>query len=266
MPLELATLFAMLPGWMLVVTRVAGIVTGLPAFSSADVPAMPKVFATLVISGAVFPGVAATLPADLTWSRAAVGLPGELVLGELIGLSAAGLLHAAQLGGFLASHQSGMTLGGVVNPMFDTESGPIDQAWFYVAGLIYFALDGHLAFAGALLRSFRQVPPLGLGADGGLLEHMVAALTQIVDSALRIAGPATLALLLTTLALGLLGRTMPALNIFTVGFSLKVGVALLVTALSMRASDGLLTDELIRWRSGLGELLAGLARRAAGGG
>ncbi|MCK6454994.1 MAG: flagellar biosynthetic protein FliR [Phycisphaerae bacterium] len=238
MPFELATIAIWLPGWMLVLARVGGMVLAVPLLSSIELPIAVRALLCVAISAMVFPTVAPALPKELTLSQALAGLIGELAIGELLGLAAAVIFLGAQYAGHVVALQSGLTLGTVFNPLYDAESTVLEQIWFFIAALLFLALRGHLAVVHVVLRSMETVPPLSFELNASAAAFFSGLLESIFDLALRLAGPAMLSMLLATVALGLLTRTMPQFNMLSVGFGLKIVLAIAMMAATMSVADG----------------------------
>jgi flagellar biosynthetic protein FliR len=255
----------LLPAFALVLARVAGLVLAVPMLTSSQVPRMIKVVLIAAISLMIFPLVIGKVPTNLTLTHAAIGLVGEVIIGELLGLAAGVVLFASQLAGQIVSHQAGMSLGQVVNPLFDEETSILDQIWFFATFIIFLALRGHIAVIEVLLGSFNLVPPLGMIVDQSVVDFVTAMLKLCVDMALRLAGPTVIALLLSSLLLGFLTRTLPQLNIFSVGFSLKIAVALIMVAVTLTQSEDLVGRGAADAMDQLGLLMENLSRSAANG-
>lgn len=259
--MELLRFELLLPSFGLVLARVAGLVLAVPMLASAQIPRTLMAGFAIVVSLMVFPVVAPLLPESLTLGQAAAGMVTEFIIGEALGLAAGAVFFAAQIAGQLISHQSGLALGQVFNPLFDEQSTVIDQLWFFATMILFFMLRGHLAVTQALLESFRDVPPLMLHADAALGEFAMSVCATTFQMALRLAGPAVLALLLTSVVMGFLTKTMPQLNIFSVGFSLKIIVAFLVAAISIAHSGGLVARGFEESLDDLGELMQVMSAR-----
>lgn len=234
----------MLPAFAIVLARMAGLVLAVPIFSSSQIPRLVKAWLVISLALISFPVVAPLLPPTLSLGHAAVGMLGEFVIGEVIGLGTGLIFFSAQFAGKMISHQTGMALGAVFNPVFNSQSTVLDQVWFFTAMLFFLALNGHLAVVQIILGSYEKVPPLSIWADGATAEFFGALLDSIFETALRLAGPVLLTLTLTLLALGVLMKTMPQFNILSVGFSIKIGVGLFVMAVSIRVSDGVMSEAL----------------------
>lgn len=266
MPVELLRFDMLLPAFALVLARVAGVFLAVPMFSSSQMPVQLKALIIFAISLSAFPGALPHLPAELTLGTTVAGMAGEFIIGEVLGFGAGIAFFAAQIAGKLVSHQSGMALGEVFNPVFDSEATVLDEIWFFTATAVFLALRGHLALMSVLMESFRDAPPLMAHFDGTVVEFAVSVLDDMFDLALRLAGPAVLALLLSSLVMGFLTKTMPQLNILSVGFSVKVAIALFMLAVTVAASESTLADAIFRGLDKTGAFLQTLSRGAAHGG
>jgi flagellar biosynthetic protein FliR len=228
-----------------------------------DVPPFVRVVLTVSLAGVIFPIALPTIPPDLSLGQTAAGLVGEIAIGELLGLSAGAVLHAAALAGHVVAQQSGLALGSVFNPLFESETSPLEQLGFFAAALTFFAVRGHVELIRGLLSSFQTVPPLMFAADADAADFAAAILTSICELAMRLAGPALLTLLLSTVAMGFVGRTMPQLNILSVGFSLKLMLVLAVTALVTTAMDEPLVAAIRDGLDEFGRLMSETGRKIA---
>lgn len=246
MPFELLRIQMLLPAFGLVLARVGGLVLAVPMFSSRQLPAAVKVWLVATISLMAFPVVFPHLPTELTAAQAVTGMVGELCIGFLLGFAASVVFYGAQIGGKIVSHQSGMALGSVFNPIFEDESTALDQVWFFTALAIFLLVRGHVAVVMVLLSSFRHVPPLLADFDGGAGELMLVMIRDMFELALRLAGPAVLTLLLTSLLMGFLTKTMPQLNVLSVGFSVKIAAAMFVAAVTIGFAEDMLTETIER--------------------
>lgn len=259
--MELLRFELLLPNFALVLARIAGMALAIPIFASSQIPRAYIAGLVIILSLMIFPAVAPLLPGELSLGQALTGMVGEFVLGEILGLAVGAVFFAAQIAGQVVSHQAGLSLGQVYNPLFDEETTVVDQIWFFSVMVLFFALRGHLAAVEAVLGSFRQVPPMMLVGGAALGDFVMAVTRSIFEAALRLAGPAVLALLLTSLIMGFLTKTMPQLNIFSVGFSLKICTGLLMVAVTLAHADGVVARELYDRFDDLGALMQQLSRQ-----
>ncbi len=240
MPFELLRFEMLLPAFALVLARVAGVVLAIPMVSSVSIPREVKVGLTFALSLMLFPMAAPYLPQSVTLGQAVAGMVGELLIGEIIGLGAGVMFFAAEMAGKFISHQAGLALGTVFNPFFDEESTVLDQLWFFTAAMIFMALRGHIATVTVLMESFKLAPPMMTSFDGGMGDYAVAIIQSTFQVGLRLSGPTILALLLSSLVMGFLTRTMPQINILSVGFAVKIVIALFVMGATISFSEDVL--------------------------
>lgn len=221
--------------FLLIFARITGIFTSAPIFGSHNIPVQLKAALSLLCTALVMP--------LLTNSQAAIGssmlvylliVMSEFILGLLLGFAASLVFTAVQMAGHLLDMQIGF---GIVN-IFDPQSGqqvPLMGNFKYIlALLVYLSMNGHHVFLSALFDSFKSIPISGVVFQViPLTELFVNIISDAFILAFKITVPVLVALFLTDIALGILARTMPQMNIFVVGIPIKiaVGVFVLSTAL-----------------------------------
>lgn len=257
MPWDLLRVPLILPGFMLVLARVSGLLVVAPILGSQIVPVRIRAFFALVLSLMLFPSVLPAIESELTLSGAVLGLAGELLIGVVLGLGMSLLFVGLELAGLMISQQAGLALAEVIDPMLQTQGTPLGQIYFICTVFLFLAVGGLRAIVQALLDSFSTLPLLSFSVGQSVASLLVGLLTGTMVLALRLAGPALTALLLTSLAMGFVSRTMPQLNILAVGFSIRIGVALVIVAATFGAMEPILTaylwdsvDLMAGWLSG----------------
>jgi flagellar biosynthesis protein FliR len=157
----------------------------------------------------------------------------EALVGFTIGIVVSMVFHALEMAASLIGIQMGFGLGQVLDPMTGGQTGTIDQFYRVLVALVFFAMNGHHIVIQGLIHSFEVAPP-GT-ADLTLIagERVVPFFISLFVVAIRIALPVMGALMLTDVALGLVGRTVPQMNVLVVGFPVKIGVGLLVMVASL---------------------------------
>lgn len=242
MPFELLRIENLLPAFALVLARVSGVVLAVPMLSSVQIAREVKVWLSITLSLMIFPIASTHLPIGLSLGQAAAGMAGEFIIGEILGFGAGVVFYASELAGKFISHQAGLSLGTTFNPFFDEESMVLDQLWFFTAAALFLAFGGHVIIVKSLIDSIRAVPPMMAVFDGSVAEFAASILQFAFQLGLRLAGPTILALLLASLVMGFLTKTMPQINIMSVGFSFKILVALAMAALTISASQDILAE------------------------
>ncbi len=169
---------------------------------------------------------------------------GEALIGLMLGLGVRILFSCLQVAGQAISQMSGLQLAEVFNPGLGASVPVFSQLLLLVATAVFLALGGHRMMVEALLDSFTNVPA-GEAAFG---QSSVQAVTTLVAQSfllgIRIAAPAVVALLLATLIIGFLSRTLPQLNLLALGFGVNAIVALVAVAASLGSACWILQDSL----------------------
>ena len=236
----LAELFAISPGWsasfLLVLGRLTAAFAVMPIFGTRGVPPQATIGLALILSLVVLPlqqPPPVPVPTDLLPFAAQLG--SEVIVGLALGTAVLMVFQALEMGASLVGVQMGFGMAGVVDPMTGAQSGVMEQLYRLIAALVFFAVQGHLLVVSSLVDSFALVPP-GT-ADLSLIAGDRAALffAELFAVAVRIALPVAAALLLAEVALGLVARTVPQMNILIVGFPAKIAVGLVVIVIALPA-------------------------------
>ena len=129
MPWSLFNVHLLLPGFVLVLFRVAGLMITAPLFGSTVIPVRVKVALSLTIAATVFPLVASSVPADVTLAAAVTGLVGEMLIGLVMGLAISLVLLGVQTAGMMIGQQAGIALASVVDPSQNIRSTVVGQVY-----------------------------------------------------------------------------------------------------------------------------------------
>ena len=219
-----ATMFS----FLLTLFRVSILLFVLPFFGGNGIPVSVKGALCLVMALALWPHLSfpgATLPSS-PW-LILVMLIGELMIGLILGLTVQVLFGAVQMGGQLIGFQMGYAMINVVDPLTG-QSVVVTSHFLYMTSLLTFlVLDGHLYLLQALAQSFSMVAPGDLLVSPQLSVHMIRMVGQIFVLAIKISAPVVASIFLVDLALALVGRAAPQMNVRILGFPLKIGVGFL---------------------------------------
>jgi flagellar biosynthetic protein FliR len=252
---------ALLELFCLVTVRTSSLLLAVPFLGMRLIPPLAKIGLSLVLAALLTP----LLPAP-TRSLALVDfllvLAQEVLIGLLLALAVSLIYGAVQFAGGLLGLQFGFSLANVIDPTLSGQETVIGQFYSLLASLIFFTINGHHLVLTGLARSFELAPPHGVdlfGPPSGTLVSLLLTLSAaLFSAALRIALPVMGALLLADVALAVIARTAPQMNVYFVGLPIKIMIGLLAILLALPLT--VLTLE---------RLLAGLTRdmlRLVGGG
>ncbi|MFK2825010.1 flagellar biosynthetic protein FliR [Bacillus sp. B190/17] len=214
---------------LLIIVRVSAFFVTMPLFSHRTIPAMHRIGFAVLLSWMMYYTIdAAPLEVDGEYFLLILK---EAIVGLLIGLSAYIVIAAIQIAGGLIDFQMGFAIANVIDPQTGAQSPLMGQYLYMFSLLMLLALNGHHLILDGIFYSYQYIPvdQLSLHFENGrLAEYMSRAFGSMFLIAFQMAMPVVAALFLVDVALGIVARTVPQLNIFVVGFPLKIGVAFLV--------------------------------------
>jgi flagellar biosynthetic protein FliR len=221
---------ALLFGLMLV--RVSAMFTSAPIIGSNAVPLRVRTGLAVVVTLSSVAMVARDGPAVPDSLGPYVMLAAkELVIGVAIGLIGQMLFASVQLAGSFIDTTTGFAMAQMVDPVNNGNVTVLGRAYSLIATTLWVAMGGHLLMVQGIVASFVLVPPTEQANLSALVEGVMMRSDELLLIALQIAAPLMAALVITDVALGIMSRAAPQMNVFMVGMPMKVAIALLGTAL-----------------------------------
>jgi len=220
--------------FLLVLLRASGLFLMAPIFSHRTIPTLVRVGLMLSLSLLLVPTVdASALPEiESLWQLAGLAAK-EILVGIIIGLLFRLIFMGAKTAGAMTSYQLGFALVSMPDVEEGGQVAVVGNFWFLVAMLIFLSIDGHHLVLTAFADSYEIIPPGFVALASSVGELMIKYTAYVFVIALKMAAPVMVALFLTDVALGTIAKTMPTMNVFFVGFPIKIGVGLLVIAMSL---------------------------------
>lgn len=229
-------LFNISPGqfeaFLLVVVRVSTMLFVFPVFSAQQIPILVRIGLAFLISFVLYPGLShmAALP-DLAALIGAV--VSQVVLGLIVGFVAYLVFMGIQFAGEILDIQIGFAVANILSPQTQQQVTVIGELELTLATLIFLMSDSHLLMLQGIGGSFHLIPLPYINLDPSVAGNVVIFLQQAFLIVLKIAAPAAVALFVVNIALGLMARVAPQMNVFVVGLPLQIGVGLLMMAVSV---------------------------------
>lgn len=222
------------PLFLVVLSRVAGMLAAVPAIGARAVPAQVRIGLVLGLSVILVPVVGDRVrPLDASLAHVlALGFT-EFLVGMALGLCVRFVFVAFEMAGELLGVQMGLSLVSVFDPTAGVQTPLLGRFTGLLAFLIFFAIDGHHAVLEALVSSFQLVPPWGVHLSGTVVDAVLKLSVGMFALALTVAAPVMTALFITTFAMGILGRAIPQLNVMVNTFPVTIGMGLLAMGLSL---------------------------------
>lgn len=213
--------------FLLVLLRVSALLIVAPIFGHRNYLARAKVGLAFMVSLVVFPMVAdAGLAVPEGLFPYAFMMVREVIMGLVLGFAVLLLFVGIQFAGQLAGLQMGFGIVNVIDPQSSNQVSIIGQFLNILAILILLSIDGHHMILKGLISSFDAVPLGQVAIKAPMMEKMIALSSQVFVIAVKIASPILIALFMVSVALGVLARTVPQMNVFIVGFPVQIGVGL----------------------------------------
>jgi flagellar biosynthetic protein FliR len=217
----------LLPLFLLVFARTIAFFISVPLFSYRTIPTPYKIGFSFFLSIAIVS----------TLDRSAIDINSmffllllkEIVVGLMIGFVAYMILVAVQIAGGFIDFQMGFLIANVIDPQTGAQS-PLTGQYFYIFALLFLlVVDGHYLIIDGLFHSYQFIPVDGMlyvKENFGLF--IIKAFNTMFLIAFQIAIPLVGCLFLVDVALGMIARTVPQLNVFVVGLPLKIGISFII--------------------------------------
>ncbi|MDW8262595.1 MAG: flagellar biosynthetic protein FliR [Phycisphaerales bacterium] len=235
------------PAFALVLARVAGIFLMAPLLGSSRVPRRVRALLILMLALGMAGAVPAPprLPEDLATLTIALG--GEIAFGLAMGMIISFVFIAAQWAGEIMGQQMGLSLAQTFDPQFGSSSSLVGDLHFMLTLVIFMSplVNGPAQLLRGVHASFAALPLLSVGLDRALFETLVDLFSASAMLAVQLAAPMLVTILIVDIALGIIGKTMPQLNIMTAGLSLRALVGMVVLVFGIRTAGDVLNDAVI---------------------
>ena len=225
--------------FLLLTIRIGAIVLSFPLLGSRNVPAQLKILFILMLGVALYPLVQiqqVVVPQSL--GHLALVVVREMLIGLTIGFVAQVLFAGIQLGGELISQQMGLNIATIFDPQNAQQVSLVTQFQYVLAMLVFLSGSAHHWFIIAMAESLHSIPLAGLSTSGAVLPVILTLLGKACVIAIQLAAPVSIALLLATLALGVIARLVPQLNVFMLSFPATLGLGLVMLALALPSVMG----------------------------
>lgn len=242
--------------FLLVVSRITGMLNTAPLFSSFPVPHIVKIWLSVVIGFIMYPLILHNMPVQLPHdliSLTAMVLK-ETLIGVLIGFSANLIFIGIQIGGQLLSMQMGLAVAEALDPVTKQNVPIIGQFYLFTASLLFIYLNGHHYLFATIYNSYHSIP-IGLSFEftSEIVQKLLFFTSQLFTIAFSIIMPIFGLLFVIDLALAFISKMMPQMNIFMVGLPLKIylGIVLMSMFITTTAAylSGLMQSLLENLRS-----------------
>ncbi len=225
---------------LLAFTRIVLIMAQAPIFGSRHIKPQMKAGLAGCLTLIAFPH----LPMPETFPSDTIGfimaILSQVVVGLAIGFISFMVMAAAQFGGEMMDIQMGLSVAATMDPSSGGTSKLLMRLNFYIAMLLYLGAGGHHMLLRALFYSFEVIPVTHVNVSGHLIETFISHTEDIFLIGLQIAAPPLAALFITQVAMGLLARVAPQMNVFMLSFPLNIAIGMMLFSIGLPMIENLL--------------------------
>ncbi len=233
--------------FMLVFTRLSGLFSSAPFFSTAAMPAMTKAWFSACVAFILYPLIIANKNFALPHNDAEfiILLAIEFFIGYLIGFVANLIIEAARMVGNILSIQMGLSISEALDPATGISSNILSRIYIYFATLIFISTGACNMLFSIVYSSFSSIP-MGIFTifNSNMVQSMIQLFSYLFKIAFGIALPIFAVLLICDVLLGLMSKMMPQMNVYMVAIPIKIYIGLFLIIAFLSAVNVYLTGAM----------------------
>ncbi|HSA07388.1 MAG TPA: flagellar biosynthetic protein FliR [Candidatus Gastranaerophilales bacterium] len=220
--------------YLLVFTRLTGMLTTAPLFSTYPIPMQIKVGLAALCAFIMYPFVMQishfVIPKDLISLSSLIFK--EIIVGLLIGFSASLIFSGVQIAGQLLSVQMGLAVATALDPVTNQDVPIVGQFYLFMASLVFIYINGHQWLFSTIYDSYTSIPiDLSFSFSVPITQKLIYFFSQLFLSAFSLILPIFEILFLIIVLMGFMAKIMPQMNIFMVMMPFKIYVGLSLMAM-----------------------------------
>lgn len=216
--------------------RMSAFAVSWPVFGAELSVHQIKILFALILTMVVFP--------TLSWSAPQIAAVKsdlyllairEVFVGLSLGYLSRFFFFAFRVAGELVSQAMGLSAAQVFNPSLGGQTTSVEQFYVSMASLFYLGVNGHHYLISALVRTVELVPVAKLGLNTSQFPGVANMLQEVIELGLKFSAPVVISLLVVNLILGVVGKTVPQLNVLITSFPINIlaGLGLMIVTLPM---------------------------------
>jgi flagellar biosynthetic protein FliR len=213
----------------LIFLRMVAYITSSAIFGSPLVNAPVKILLSLTLSLVLFPVVRATSIDYSLISNEIISLAAkEIIVGLTLGFLTRLFFFVVTMTGDLVSMSIGLSAGQMYNPMLGSQGNIIDQFYSTIATLIFLAINGHHLLISGIAQSYDLVPVGVLSLNAGPYAEMALWGQTALLMAVKMCAPIIVTILMVNVAMGILGRAVPQINVLVTSMPVTIMLGMTV--------------------------------------
>lgn len=220
----------------LILLRMIAFVVSAVVFGSTNISVPMKVLFSLVLAVLIYPTVhVAAADLDTMSDNLILLCSREIMIGLTIGFLTRLFFFTVSMTGELVSVSIGLGAAQIFNPMMGTNNNTIEQFYLSIATLIFFALNGHHLLIGAIAQSYELIPLAQMKLHVGPYVEIATFTQDMMVMGLKMCAPILGAILISNVAMGILGRAIPQINVLVTSMpvTLMLGFGLMILCIPL---------------------------------
>lgn len=211
--------------FFLIFLRVTALVVVAPIVGHQAVPVQVKVALGIFVALVLYPVVAiSNPPVDLSFGSFVVAGAKEVATGLLIGFASGMVIQGAVVAGELISFDLGLSMASVLDPESGMQNTLMSEFLQLVMVMVFLLVNGHHFVLQTLRFSYEAAPIGGIALSQPLADRLLSIAGMTLVIGVKIAAPVIVASFLVNVALAVLTRVAPQINVFMLNFQLKIGI------------------------------------------
>lgn len=221
-------------GFILVLIRVSAFIIAMPMFGTESVPRPLKIFLSLLVSFLIFPtlklsGVElSNLENSIIWLTLR-----EVSIGLILGFVSRLFFFALSITGEILSVSIGLSSEQLFNPTTGGRSSAIQQFQVFLGSLFFLAINGHHYLIAGLVKSFEVVPLSVEGINAVKYQTLAHICQEVIWLGIKMGAPVMAAVFFMNFAMGILGRTVPQINVLITSLPVNALVGFFIMIISI---------------------------------
>ncbi len=210
-------------------TRASGMIMSAPIFQSRNIPPQVKVVLAFGLALVVAPFIVGGIDLNqFTFGMAVYTLIQEILTGLIMGFMVNLTMYAIQIAGYYFDVQMGFGMVNVLDPTTGAQMPLLGQLNFIMASLIFLAINGHHTVIASFIQSYQVIKPGMFLIKKEAVGVFVMAFTNMFYLGFKIGLPIMGTIFLADVALGIIAKLIPQINVFIVGFPIKIILGLIM--------------------------------------
>lgn len=218
----------------LILMRMTAFVVSSAIFGSPTIGVQLKILFSVILSVLLFPTVKIGSADLLVISDQIILLCGrEILIGLTLGFLTRLFFFTVTMTGDLVSTTVGLNASQMFNPLLGSNGNTLDQFYSVLGTLIFLAVNGHHLLVSALAQSFEMVPVSSLNLNWGVFGEMATFGQAVLLIAIKMSAPMIIAVFVTNLSMGILGRAVPQMNVLVTSMPVTILLGMTVVFLCL---------------------------------